>query len=86
MGTVFPGCAETYESSPERRSEGQRSERGFTDRHQKVRQFRQGDIVAIPAGITLWYYNNGDEQLVTVALLDTGNEANQLDQAFRVNK
>ncbi|KAL0376795.1 UNVERIFIED_CONTAM: 11S globulin seed storage protein 1 [Sesamum calycinum] len=53
------------------------------DRHQKVRQFRQGDILALPAGLTLWFYNNGGEPLVTVALLDTGNAANQLDQTFR---
>ncbi|KAL2230086.1 UNVERIFIED_CONTAM: 11S globulin seed storage protein Jug r 4 [Sesamum indicum] len=53
------------------------------DRHQKVRQFRQGDILALPAGLTLWFYNNGGEPLITVALLDTGNAANQLDQTFR---
>lgn len=56
------------------------------DRHQKVRQFRQGDVLALPAGFTLWFYNNGEEQLETVALLDTSNEANQLDQTFRVKK
>lgn len=56
------------------------------DRHQKVRQFRQGDILALPAGLTLWFYNNGGEPLITVALLDTGNAANQLDQTFRVRE
>ncbi|KAK6137203.1 hypothetical protein DH2020_029057 [Rehmannia glutinosa] len=35
--------------------------------------------------LTLWFYNNGNEPLVTVALLDTGNEANQLDQQFRTS-
>ncbi|KAL3828253.1 hypothetical protein ACJIZ3_017055 [Penstemon smallii] len=88
LGTVIPGCAETYESEirqQEEEEEGSESEqsRRFVDRHQKVRQFRQGDVLALPAGFTLWLYNNGDDQLITVALLDTGNEANQLDQTFR---
>ncbi|GFP83367.1 11s globulin subunit beta [Phtheirospermum japonicum] len=80
QGTVIPGCAETYESGTEQRSERQRR---FNDRHQKVRQFRQGDVLALPAGLTHWFYNNGEEPLITVALLDTGNEINQLDQQFR---
>ncbi|KAL6519906.1 hypothetical protein OROMI_032800 [Orobanche minor] len=80
QGTVIPGCAETYESGIQA---GSGQGRRFMDRHQKVRQFRQGDVIALPAGLTLWFYNSGDEPLVTVALLDTGNEANQLDLQFR---
>ncbi|KAK4482463.1 hypothetical protein RD792_009620 [Penstemon davidsonii] len=87
LGTVIPGCAETFESEIQQKEEEEGSEseqsRRFVDRHQKVRQFRQGDVLALPAGFTLWLYNNGDDQLITVALLDTGNEANQLDQTFR---
>ncbi|KAK6138873.1 hypothetical protein DH2020_027382 [Rehmannia glutinosa] len=79
-GNCDSGCAETYESGSQSQSDRRRR---FTDRHQKVRQFRQGDLIALPAGLTLWFYNNGNEPLVTVALLDTGNEANQLDQQFR---
>ncbi|KAK4405887.1 11S globulin seed storage protein 1 [Sesamum angolense] len=79
-GTVIPGCAETFERDTQPRQDRRRR---FMDRHQKVRQFRQGDILALPAGLTLWFYNNGGEPLVTVALLDTGNSANQLDQTFR---
>ncbi|KAK6161298.1 hypothetical protein DH2020_004679 [Rehmannia glutinosa] len=79
-GNCDSGCAETYESGSQSQSDRRRR---FTDRHQKVRQFRQGDVIALPAGLTLWFYNNGNEPLVTVALLDTGNEANQLDQQFR---
>ncbi|KAH6809021.1 hypothetical protein C2S51_026804 [Perilla frutescens var. frutescens] len=74
------GCAETFESETQQQDD--RSRR-FMDRHQKVRQFRQGDVLALPAGFTLWFYNNGEERLETVALLDTGNEINQLDQTFR---
>ncbi|KAL2530815.1 12S seed storage protein CRA1 [Forsythia ovata] len=80
LGIVIPGCAETFESETQQGSEGQRR---FLDRHQKVRQFRQGDVLALPAGVTLWFYNNGDEQIVTVSLLDTANEMNQLDLKFR---
>ncbi|XP_055811946.1 11S globulin seed storage protein Ana o 2.0101-like [Solanum dulcamara] len=91
LGTVIPGCAETYES-PQReksmreeqsRSEGESQFRTGGDRHQKIRQFRQGDVLALPAGITLWFYNNGQERLVTVALLDISNPINQLDLQFR---
>ncbi|KAG8370422.1 hypothetical protein BUALT_Bualt14G0115200 [Buddleja alternifolia] len=82
QGTVIPGCAETFETESQERSE-QSERRRFTDRHQKIRQFRQGDVLALPAGLTLWFYNSGEEPLITVALLDTGNEINQLDQTFR---
>ncbi|XP_060180412.1 11S globulin-like [Lycium barbarum] len=90
LGTVIPGCAETFESPQRERSmRGQESREGESqyrtggDRHQKVRQFRQGDVLALPAGVTLWFYNNGQDRLVTVALLDTSNPTNQLDQQFR---
>ncbi|CAN4120533.1 unnamed protein product [Withania somnifera] len=90
LGLVIPGCAETFESPQRERSmRGEESRGGESqyrtrgDCHQKVRQFRQGDILALPAGFTLWLYNNGQERLVTVALLDTSNPANQLDLEFR---
>lgn len=87
-GLMVPGCPETYESlgrgSP--REEEMRGERGLRgshqDLHQKIRQFRRGDIIALPAGVAHWTYNNGDEPIVAVILLDTSNHANQLDQDF----
>ncbi|KAL1563143.1 11S globulin subunit beta-like [Salvia divinorum] len=81
LGAVIPGCAETFETEMPQGEHYQ--SRSFVDRHQKVRQFRQGDVLALPAGITLWFYNNGEERLETVALLDTGSEINQLDHTFR---
>ncbi|KAK2982979.1 hypothetical protein RJ640_013916 [Escallonia rubra] len=78
QGTVIPGCAETYESEQLTR-EKQRP----IDRHQKIQRFREGDILALPAGVALWFYNDGEESVVSVSLLDVGNEANQLDQQFR---
>ncbi|KAK9287596.1 hypothetical protein L1049_016031 [Liquidambar formosana] len=81
-GAVFPGCAETFQSSSSsqsRRREG-REQRPSGDQHQKIRNIRRGDILALPAGVTLWAYNDGEEPLVSVSLFDTSNDANQLDQ------
>jgi hypothetical protein len=55
------------------------------DRHQKVRRIREGDVVAIPAGVTYWSYNDGDQALVAVSLFDISSEQNQLDRNPRVN-
>lgn len=78
------GCPETFQSS----QQFQQGERGsgsrFQDRHQKIGQFRQGDIIAFPAGAAHWAYNEGNEELVLVCLEDSGNSANQLDQNSRV--
>lgn len=87
-GTLFPGCPETFEESQQGQSRirpSLRSTTGFQrDRHQKIRHFREGDILAFPAGIAHWCYNDGDTPVVAVALLDTTNNANQLDQNPRV--
>ncbi|XP_068319558.1 prunin 1 Pru du 6.0101-like [Pyrus communis] len=53
------------------------------DRHQKVRHIREGDIIALPAGVAYWSYNNGNQDLVAISLLDFSNEQNQLDQQPR---
>ncbi|XP_054796623.1 glycinin G4-like [Prosopis cineraria] len=67
IGVAIPGCAETYDApQPE-------------DRHQKLHEIKEGDIVAIPVGISYWTYNNGDTPLVAITLIDTTNEENQLD-------
>ncbi|KAL6217537.1 hypothetical protein ACLB2K_010754 [Fragaria x ananassa] len=62
--------------------QGQQGQESFEqlDRHQKVRRIREGDVVAIPAGVTYWSYNDGDQPLVAVSLLDIGNNQNQLDR------
>lgn len=97
MGLTYPGCAETYESETSqdlsrRRSsqmgqlqgggDQQRSRRA--DQHQKVHRIRRGDIVAIPAGVAHWCYNDGNEELVAFTVMDLSNHANQLDRRFRV--
>ncbi|EPS70989.1 hypothetical protein M569_03772 [Genlisea aurea] len=53
------------------------------DRHQKLRRIRQGDVLALPQGVTRWTYNDGDSELVTVSILDVANDNNQLDLNFR---
>lgn len=83
-GVMIPGCPETYQSSQQSR-EGDTSHRQFRDQHQKIRRFQQGDVIALPAGVAHWCYNDGDSDLVTVAVEDTGNRQNQLDNNPRVD-
>lgn len=96
MGMNFPGCAETFHSQPEsfrpgqreeeeqQRGQGRRGEQSQSDQHQKVQRIRQGDIIAVPAGVSHWCYNNGNQELVAVVVNDLNNQANQLDQSRRV--
>ncbi|KAL9404482.1 hypothetical protein Peur_001454 [Populus x canadensis] len=74
------GCPETFQSSRQNSRDRRESSQ---DHHQKVRQVREGDVVALPSGVADWFYNNGESPLVLVQLLDTSNAANQLDQDFR---
>ncbi|KAL4030447.1 hypothetical protein IC575_008684 [Cucumis melo] len=71
-GVVLPGCPETYQES-------QQSAGEFRDRHQKIHHVRAGDLFAVPAGSAHWTYNDGNEKLIAVVLLDVSNHANQLD-------
>ncbi|CAN0887429.1 Cocosin 1 [Linum grandiflorum] len=81
-GAAIPGCPETYQSEEE---PGSRRDprQGSRDEHQKVRKIREGDIIAIPAGVADWFYNDAQSPLVLVQILDTSNSDNQLDQNFR---
>ncbi|PIN11027.1 hypothetical protein CDL12_16381 [Handroanthus impetiginosus] len=74
IGINFPGCAEAWEEK----------QGGIVrDLHQKVHRIRRGDIVAIPAGVAHWCYNDGNEELVAVSINDLNHLSNQLDQKFR---
>ncbi|KDP26529.1 hypothetical protein JCGZ_17687 [Jatropha curcas] len=73
-GALFPGCAETYQES-----QGSGGSSRVEAQHQKIRRFRPGDIIALPAGVAHWCYNDGNEPVVAVSVLDTANSANQLD-------
>lgn len=85
---MIPGCAETFESesgSSSRFSAGEGEEgRRRGDRHQKLRRFRRGDVLALQQGITTFVYNDGESPLTFVSILDIGNDQNQLDFKFRV--
>ncbi|XP_057992968.1 legumin B-like [Hevea brasiliensis] len=86
QGVVFPGCPETFQSSQSQsQSQYSHSQRqSQRDQHQKVRQIREGDVIALPTGVAQWVYNNGRTPLVLVQVIDTNNPTNQLDQNHRV--
>ncbi|XP_060175343.1 11S globulin seed storage protein Jug r 4-like [Lycium barbarum] len=77
-GIMNSGYPETFQSSQQTRR-GIRSRR-FQGRHQRIEQFRRGDIMAFPAGAAHWVYNQGNQEVV---LEDASNSANQLDQNAR---
>ncbi|OMO54847.1 11-S seed storage protein, plant [Corchorus capsularis] len=83
-GAIMAGCPDTYQTQVQRSPRGQQEQQQSPrDQHQKLSQFKQGDIIALPAGVPHWIFNNGPSQLVLVSLIDLGNKANQLDNFFR---
>uniref|UniRef100_A0A251TKK8 Putative rmlC-like jelly roll fold protein n=1 Tax=Helianthus annuus TaxID=4232 RepID=A0A251TKK8_HELAN len=80
---------ETYEYSQEQQFSGEGGRRGGgegnQDRHQKVENLKEGDVVAIPTGTAHWLHNDGNTELVVVVFLDTQNHENQLDENQRVH-
>nr|AKS26848.1 11S globulin isoform 1 [Cocos nucifera]5XTY_A Chain A, 11S globulin isoform 1 [Cocos nucifera]5XTY_B Chain B, 11S globulin isoform 1 [Cocos nucifera] len=83
VGLVMPGCPETFQSfQRSEREEGERH-RWSRDEHQKVYQFQEGDVLAVPNGFAYWCYNNGENPVVAITVLDTSNDANQLDRSHR---
>ncbi|KAF5465936.1 hypothetical protein F2P56_015898 [Juglans regia] len=83
-GAAIPGCPETFQSESSSQFRGEQgSQRLSRDQHQKVREIREGDVVAIPAGVAHWIYNDGESQLIVMILYDTSNQANQLDENAR---
>ncbi|XP_074575689.1 cocosin 1-like [Curcuma longa] len=87
-GTVVPGCPETFQS-PRQGFEQQWEEevagqsQQFRDEHQRIQFFREGDIIALPAGVAHWCYNNGEVPVVTITVSDPSSNANQLDRQHR---
>ncbi|KAJ4799718.1 Glutelin type-B 5 [Rhynchospora pubera] len=83
MGIVYPGCPESYQSFQQQfeqsKQEGLAQSQGLRDEHQKVQRVREGDIVALPVGVTHWFYNDGDIPVVAVTVSDVSNSANQLE-------
>jgi quercetin dioxygenase-like cupin family protein len=44
------------------------------DQHQKVHRFRQGDVIAVPAGTTHWDYNNGESPPFVIKPIEEESE------------
>lgn len=90
-GLTFPGCPETYQQQFQQFdqaqfSQGQRQSQKFRDEHQKVHRFRQGDVIALPAGVAHWFYNDADAPIVAVYVFDINSNANQLEPRQKVTK
>ncbi|OWM90480.1 11S globulin subunit beta-like [Punica granatum] len=88
QGVAIPGCPETYQSDESQFQGRGRESRGVServsgDRHQKVREIREGDVLALPAGISHWISNQGQSDLVLVSIVYTSSEQNQLDENIR---
>ncbi|KAL5198275.1 hypothetical protein ABZP36_001787 [Zizania latifolia] len=61
LGIAMPGCPATFQQMATASSdEAQMSTQKLMDEHQQLQQFSQGDLIAIPAGVAHWLYNNGD--------------------------
>ncbi|KFK29566.1 hypothetical protein AALP_AA7G151400 [Arabis alpina] len=61
--------------------QGQQSQgQGFRDMHQKVEHIRSGDTIATLPGVAQWFYNEGQQPLVIVAVMDLASHQNQLDR------
>ncbi|KAI3990179.1 hypothetical protein MKX01_029157 [Papaver californicum] len=72
-GALIPGCPETFHSIQQSLEQLRGRDRGI----------QQGDILALPAGVTNWLYNEGETPLIAVSLHDTSSNANQLDRNLR---
>jgi hypothetical protein len=85
MGLTFPGCPATYQQQSQQfLFQGESQSQKFIDEHQKIHQFRQGDIVVLPTGVAHWFYNDGDTPVVALYVYDINNSANQLEPRHRV--
>nr|CAA52764.1 11S globulin [Avena sativa] len=83
-GLTFPGCPATFQQQfqpfdQSQFAQGQRQSQTIKDEHQRVQRFKQGDVVALPAGIVHWCYNDGDAPIVAIYVFDVNNNANQLE-------
>ncbi|CAD5167210.1 unnamed protein product [Musa acuminata subsp. malaccensis] len=86
IGTVFPGCPETFQSFQQTEQQWEQTAGGcqrFRDEHQRIHYVREGDIIALPAGVSYWGYNNGEVAVVAITTFDTSSSANQLDRQHR---
>ena len=86
---TFPGCPATVQQpfqpfDQAQFTQGQSQSQKLKDEHQRVHRFKQGDGVALPAGIVHWCYNDGDAPIVALYVFDVNNNANQLEPRQKV--
>lgn len=57
LGSGFAGCPITYQEPQEQPEQGRQrhGHQSFQDQHHKVRRFRKGDVIALPAGVVHWF-------------------------------
>ncbi|KAJ9696929.1 hypothetical protein PVL29_008925 [Vitis rotundifolia] len=92
QGIMISGCPETFQSFQEsqqgvqqegEQEEQQREQQGghqFSgDQHQKIREVQEGDFFVVSTGVGHFIYNNGNNRLIVVSVIDISNDANQLD-------
>ena len=80
VGLTFPGCPATHQQQFQLFEQRQSDQaHKFRDEHQKIHEFRQGDVVALPASVAHWFYNGGDTPAIVVYVYDIKSFANQLE-------
>ena len=72
LGMSYPWCPLTFSSEKS------------SDRYQKILKVKKGDIVAVPPGVVHWCYNDGDDELLAITIVDLKSALNQLDPSFKV--
>ena len=81
QGIMISGCPETFQSFQESQQGGHQ----FSgDQHQKIREVQEGDVFVVSTGVGHFIYNNGNNRLILVSVIDISNDANQLDFQPRV--
>uniref|UniRef100_A0A0E0CK41 Cupin type-1 domain-containing protein n=1 Tax=Oryza meridionalis TaxID=40149 RepID=A0A0E0CK41_9ORYZ len=61
FGMALLGYPETFQSV--RSAFVESSTQKLSDEHQQLHKFRQGDVIAVSAGVAHWLYNNGDSPM-----------------------
>ena len=93
QGIMISGCPETFQSFQESQQgvqqvgeqEEQQGGHQFSgDQHQKIREVQEGDVFVVSTGVGHFIYNNGNNRLIVVSVIDISNDANQLDFQPRV--
>ncbi|XP_024013253.1 cruciferin BnC1 isoform X2 [Eutrema salsugineum] len=80
QGRGQQGRGQQGQGQEQEQEQGPEQRQSFSDMHQKVEHIRSGDTIATPSGVAQWFYNDGNQPLVIVSVLDLANHQNQLDR------